>query len=380
MALVKALVAGAGAFLLLAAPAGAAEQPLIGTDGHGRVRVRDADLKIVPGTPALPRSTEATVLSPNGRRVATWAFSHRRLTIRSRRTFRAITTRRIDVSSDVYWPTRNHVIAVAYLPNDGSGKRPNVIRSFNLARGTSRTIRLPGLPEGVERVGNKVRIVTESGTDFCCATGRFTVTDISAAGVVKRRWRVPLPDDFVISDDSDQAIGMRLSRNLLLATQNTHQALIRVHRGTTKPLDLPSGYYEFVGRNFVIDDFNGQAARIDRTALTATPAVDVGVKEEIATPFDGGFIVGFGRARYDRNLQRVAENPTPPETEGFRRIVAHDRLYDLLLPDCDGPADAGAVIADAKTGKVLATRPGRWKFGVLGSGYLKSTAAEEICD
>jgi hypothetical protein len=377
MAFVKALVAGAGAFLLLAASAAAAEQPLIGADGKGRIRVLDADLNIVPGTPALPRSVRATALSPNGRRVATWAFSSKRLTIRSRKTFRAITTRRIDIGSDVYWPTKNHLIAVSYY---GNGKRPNVIRAFNLARGTSRTIRLRGLPEGVERVGRVVRIVTQSGPDFCCPTGRFRVTDIGAAGVVKRRWRVPLPDDFVISDESDQTIGMRLSRNLLLATQNTHQALIRVHRGTTKPLDLPSGYYDFVGRNFVFDRSSGEAARIDRDALTATPAVATGVKDDFATPFHGGFIVGFGRVRYDRNLQRVAENPTPPETEGFERVVAHDRLYDLLLPDCDSGAAAGAVIADARTGAVLATRPGAWRFGVLGGGYLKTTAADEICD
>jgi hypothetical protein len=372
------LVAAVAAFAVIAAPA-SADQPLIGTNGKGRMRVLDRDLRIVPGTPALPRSTDGTVVSPDDRRFASWSFYGHRLTIRNRRTFRAITTRRIDVGTDVYWPTRNHVIAVTYKPNDGTGKRPNVIRSFDLARGTSRTIRLRGLPEGVERVGRIVRVVTETGDDFCCATGRFTVTDISAAGVVKRRWRVPLPDEFVISDDSDQAIGMRLSRNLLLATQNAHNALIRIHRGTAKMLDLPSDYYNFVGRDFVFAGFGGHAARIDRHALTASEAVDTGLKEEIATPFDGGFIVGFGRARYDRSLQLVAENPTPPNVEGFSLVVAHDRIYDILF-DCEGMSDAGVAIADAKTGAPIATRPGRWKFGVLGSGYLKSTGADDICD
>ena len=379
MAFVKALVAGAGAFLLLAASASAAEPPLIGSDGHGRVRVLDPDLRIVPGTPTLPKSTNATVLSPDGRRVATWAFTHTRLTIRNRRTFRAITTRRIDRGSDVYWPTRNHVIAITYNPNVGSGKRPNVIRSFDLAHGTSRTIRLRGLPEATARVGRVVRLVTESGPDFCCATGRFTVTDIGAAGVVKRRWRVPLPDDFVIPEGSDQLIGMRLSGNLLLATQDVRHALIRVHSGTTKRLDLPRGYYDFVGRNFVFESFSGHAARIDRRALTATAAVDTGITEENATPFADGFVVGFGRARYDRNLQRVAANPTPAPTQGFGPVLANGRLYDLVV-DCDDFDKTRAAIADATTGAAVGERLGPWKFGVLGGGYFNEPFGDEVCD
>ena len=68
------------ALLLMAAPA-SAEQPLLGSNGHGRVRVLDPDLKIVPGTPALPKTTDATVLSPDGRRFASWSFYGPRLTI-----------------------------------------------------------------------------------------------------------------------------------------------------------------------------------------------------------------------------------------------------------------------------------------------------------
>jgi hypothetical protein len=378
MPLVGPLLACLAAFVVIAVPASAADEPLIGTNGHGRMRVLDPDLRIVAGTPALPKTTDATVLSTDNRRFASWSFYGKRLTIRSRRTFRALRTLPIERGTDVFWPTRERLLTVDYAPGS---KRPNVIRSFNLARGTSRTVRLRDLPQYIQLHGQTLRVLTVRGPDLCCPNGPFVLTDVGPAGVVKRRWRVPLPDGFEVPDDSDHGVAVRPNGNLLFVTNSDRHALIKIHSGETKLLTgLADGYYDWVGRNILYETFGGHAARIDRRAMTVTGTADTGFTQEDATPFADGFIVGFGLARYDGELRRVAANPTPPDTEGFGRIVAHGRIYDLLTPDCDGPARAGAVIADGNTGRPIATRPGSWKFGVLGSGYLKSTAAEEICD
>jgi hypothetical protein len=369
----KALAAATAAFLLIVVPA-SAQEPLIGSNGHGRVRMLDPDLHIVPGTPGLPKNTDGTVLSPNGRRFASWSFYGSRLTIRSRRTFRAIDTLPIERGTDVYWPKRDHIVTVDYT---NAGKRPNVIRSFDLRSGRSRTVRLRGVPEDVQRVGSIIRVLTNSGTDFCCPTARFDVTDISAAGVVKRRWRVPLPDGFVVSDDGDEIIGMHLSGTLLVASQNDRHALIKVHSGETKAVPgLAAGYYRWVGRRFIHD--GRHIARVDRGAMTVTAAVDPGV-EASATLFAGGVIVGFGRARYDANLRRVAENPAPAPVQGFFPVVANDRLYDLVV-DCDDFDRTAAAIADATTGAAIGERRGPWKFGVLGGGYFDQPYGDEVCD
>jgi hypothetical protein len=373
MTFFKPFIAATAAALLVAAPA-SAEEPLLGSNGHGRVRVLDPDLHIVPGTPGLPKATDATVLSPNGRRFASWSFYGSRLTIRSHRTFRAIDTRPIETGTDVYWPTRDHIVTVDYT---NAGKRPNVIRSFDLRRGTSRTVRLRGVPEDVQRVGSFIRVLTNSGTDFCCPTGRFDVTDISAAGVVKRRWRVPLPDGFTVSDDGDEIIAMHLSGTLLVASQNDRHALIKVHSGETKALPgLPDGYYHWLGRRFIHD--GRHVARVDRHAKTVTGLVDTGIDANL-TLFGDGFIVGFGRARYDTNLQRVAENPSPADVQGFFPVLAHDRLYDLVV-DCDDFDRTRAAIADAATGAAVAERRGPWKFGVLGGGQFDQPFGDEVCD
>ncbi|HET8758214.1 MAG TPA: hypothetical protein VFM58_19490 [Solirubrobacteraceae bacterium] len=366
MTVAKAFAACAATFMVMAMPA-SAEEPLLGSDGKGRVRVLDPDLHIVPGTPALPKATDATVLSPDGRRFASWSFHGRRLTVRSRRTFRPIARLPIETGADAYWPARDHVMTAVYRP---WLERPAVIRAFDLRHGTSRTLRLCGLPLETERVGRLLRVLTVGGPDFCCRTGPFVVTDIGAAGVVKRRWRVPLPAGFTAG------AGMRLSRNLLLATQGRRQALIRVHRGTTKRLDLPRGFYDWVGRRFLHD--GRHLARVDRRALSVSAAVDTGV-EATATPFAGGVVVGFGRARYDAGLRRVAENPAPAPTQGFGPLLAGGRLYDLVV-DCDDSDRTRAAIADATTGAAVAERRGRWKFGVLGGGEFDQAYADDVCD
>jgi hypothetical protein len=357
------------AFLLMAAPA-SADQPLVGTDGNGRVRVLDPDLNIVPGTPALPASTDATVLSPDGRRFASWAFTHTRLTIRNRRTFKAITTRRVEQGTEVFWLTPNRIVTVAYVPGDGYVKRPNIIRSFDLEDGTTRTLRLPGIARDVQRVGDVIRLLTVGGPNLAVASGPWVVTDIGARGVVKRRWRVPLPDGI------NAHAGMRLSGTLLLATKNRKHALIRIHSGRTRRLTgLPNGFYAWVGRHFIAA--GGHVARVDRRAMRVTATVDTRI-DDTATPFRGGFIMGFGRARYDANLRRVAENPTPAPTQGFAPVLANDRLYDLVV-DCEGP-DTRMAIADATTGAAIAERPGRWRFGVLGGGYFNQPWFDDVCD
>jgi hypothetical protein len=371
MTFTRALVA---AFLLMAAPASAAEPPLLGSNGHGRVRVLDPDLKIVPGTPALPKATDATILSPDGRRFASWSFYGPRLTIRSRRTFRALETLPIETGADVYWPERNHVITVDERPGE---KRPYVIRAFDLRRGTSRTVRLGTLLEEAQPVGHILRVLTVGGPDLCCPDGRFVVTDISASGVVKRRWRVPLPDGFVRSDDGDELIGMHLSGGLLLASQNERHALIKVHSGETTPLPiLPEGYYRWLGRHLITD--SRHVARVHRRAKTVTALVDTGVEGD-TTLFDGGFIIGFGRARYDANLRRVAENPAPAPVQGYFPVLAHDRLYDLVI-DCDDADRTTAAIADAITGAAVGERRGRWKLGVLGGGRFDQPFFDDVCD
>jgi hypothetical protein len=373
MTLTRLLVA---AFLLMATPAAAsaAEPPLLGSNGHGRVRVLDPDLKIVPGTPALPKKTDATVLSPDGRRFASWSFYGPRLTIRGTRTFRAIKTLPIPVGADVYWPERNHVMTVDYLPG---AKRRNVIRAFDVRRGTSRTVRLGDLLVEAQRVGRFLRVVTVGGLDLCCSDGRFVVTDISASGVVTRRWRVPLPDGFVRSDDGDELIGMHLSGTLLLASQNERHALIKVHSGETKSLPrLPEGYYHWLDRRLITD--SRHVARVDRHAKTVTALVDTGLEGD-ATLFDGGFIIGFGRARYDANLQRVAENTAPAHVQGYFPVLAHGRLYDLVI-DCDDADRTAAAIADATTGAAVGERRGRWKLGVLGGGRFDQPFFDDVCD
>jgi hypothetical protein len=373
MTVLKTLAASAAAFVLIAAPA-AAQELLIGTNGKGRVRVLDRDLRIVPGTPALPKSTDGTVLSPDARRFASWSFYGSRLTIRSRRTFRAITTLPIERGTDVYWPTQNHVVTVDVL---NGGKRPNVIRSFDLKDGSSRTVRLRDIHEETQIVGRTVRVLTVGGRDSCCPTGPFVITDISAAGVVKSRWRVPLPAGFEWSDDGDEIIGMRLSGSLLFASQYTRHALIKVHSGETKRLEgLPDGYYGWVGRRFIHD--GRHLGRVDRGDMTVTRTVDTGI-DDSATLFHNSVIAGFGRARYDANLQRVAANPAPAPTQGFEPVLANDRLYDLVI-DCDDADATKMAIADAATGAAIAERRGQWKFDVLGGGYFDQPWFDEVCD
>ncbi|HEX5620341.1 MAG TPA: hypothetical protein VFX51_18110 [Solirubrobacteraceae bacterium] len=369
----RLLVAVVGACLLMVVPA-SAEQPLLGTNGKGRVRVLDPDLKIVPGTPALPKTTDGTVLSPDGRRFASWSFYGSRLTVRSTRTFRAIRTLPIERGTEVFWPERDHIVTVDDL---NVGKRPNVFRSFDLRSGTSRTVRLRDLLVETQVVGHRLRVLTVGGPDLCCPTGPFRVTDISAAGVVKRRWRVPLPDGFVMGDKFDPIVGMQLSGTLLLASQNERHALIKVHSGETKPIaGLGDGYYGWVGRR-LISDFR-HIARVDRRAMTVTTVVDTGI-EDNTTLFEGGVILGFGRARYDANLQRVAQNPRPAPVQGYRPVLAHGRLYDLIV-DCDDSDNTRAAIADAATGAAIAERRGRWKLGVLGGGYMDQPFFEDVCD
>jgi hypothetical protein len=355
---------------------------LIGSNGDGRVRVLDPDLRIVPGTPALPKRTDGTVLSPDGRRFASWSFLGGRLTIRSRATFRPLTSVPIERGDDVYWPARDHIMTVSHKP---WLKRPIVIRSFDVDDGGSRTVRLRGVPWGVERRGRVLRVLTATGRSFGFEREPIVVTDVRAAGVVDRRWRVPLPDGFdvVSGDDDDDGEGdavVRLSRNLLLATRGDRHALIRVHSGTTKLLTgLPPGpydYYGWAGPDLI--DTRGLVARVDRDALTVTGFVDTGIEESVS-PYGDGFVVGFGRARYDASLQRVAENAAPAPTQGFAPVIANDRLYDLVI-DCDDADNTRAAIADATTGAAIAERRGRWKFGLLGSGYLNQPYFDDVCD
>src|SRR6185295_10990588 len=105
--LLTAMVLCAATLVVAAPGAEAARQPLIGADGHGRVRVLDRDQHVVRGTPALPSNTDGTLLSPDGRRFAAWSFETRRLTIRGRRAFRPTVTVPIDQGPEVYWPTRD---------------------------------------------------------------------------------------------------------------------------------------------------------------------------------------------------------------------------------------------------------------------------------
>jgi hypothetical protein len=374
----SSLAACLAACFAIAAPASAAgDEPVIGSDGHGRMRVLDPDLRIVPGTPALPRTTDGTVLSPDGRRFASWSFSGKRLTIRSRRTFRPQRRLPIAQGSDVFWPTRDRILTVV---STNQGKRPNVIRSFNLARGTSRTLRLRDLPQAMELRGRTLRLLTVRGPDLCCPTGPFVLTDVSAAGIVKQRWRVPLPAGFEVSDDSDGGVAVRLSANRLYATTGHRHALIKVHSGEMKRLTgLADGYYDWVGRHNLYEPTGSHAARIDRGALTVTGTVDTGVVMENATPFQDGFIVGFGRARYDASLRRVAANHAPAPVQNFGPLLAHGRLYDLVI-DCDDSDRTELAIADAATGAAIGTRRGRWKVGVLGGGYVQQPFFDDVCD
>lgn len=347
----------ASAVLLAAAPSASAAT-IIGSVDGGPTRILDANLKAVPGTPALPAGIEGTVLSPNGKRVAAWSVRDRRLTVHSRKTFGVQERLRIPLAIDVFWPSRHHIVITAV---DSNANR-SIVRSYDLKRDTARTWRFGGSISDVELAGRRLRLVRQSEGEPGFQRGDHIVTELGAGGETKLSWKVPAPP----------TARMDIEDGLLMVSHDADHWLIPVG-GEPHGIELPAGHYGWTGHDFVYG--NGRIARIDRSAPAVAKTIDIGITET-PTPYRGGLVIGFGRERYDANLERVAQNPDPARVAGTM-IIAGDRLYASVFDCGDNPAVA---IADARTGKAIRRVPGKRRYGVLGGGYLPSTNLADECD
>jgi hypothetical protein len=341
-----------------AAPALAAEPQLIGSFGGGPIRFLDRDLRVESGRTHVPRGSDGTVFSPDRRRVAAYDVESRFVTVFNRRTGRVVARRPLGEARSVSFPTRNRVVAVRGAW--GSGEN-GYVRSIDLRTGRAQVTRPGGWVRDEEQVGRERRLLMES-------YGGLSVVDVGVAGNVKRRFPITLPERF----QDGRAVGLWLEGDLVLASAGDRHALIRVG-GETAEIDLPDGYWYWAGPDLIQDVF--KIARVDRDAMQVTKVIDTGGAFGALTPFRGGFVIGMGRQRYDRNLELIAENERAP-VERTPPLLVGNRLYGITA-DCIRETQ-GAAISDARTGRSIRVlrEVSTPRLGVLGGGALARVSPE----
>jgi hypothetical protein len=342
----------------VAAPAAPAKPQLIGSIGSGPIRFLDRDLNPLPGSPRVPRGAAGTLFSPGGGRIAIWGYKHRNLVVKTRRSGRVLTRRSLGTAFWVRFPSRNHVITV------DSSVAPLIVRSLDIAHERWSKVELEGdMEDPPEQIGRVTRLLLEVPNRF--QPDHFQVVDVGPDGKVEASHRIDIPSSFDL--DQFEAVGADLSGDDVLLSADTDHALVRVD-GPTTLLDLPDGYWSWAGRDFIFA--GGPAplvAKIDRDTAQVTKTIDADAGYFI--PFRGGLIGGFGRVRYDADLNLLAENEAALPV--FPNFVLHDRLYGVQFEcDADDHATTGALVADAPSGKLIRRRGGEWKLGVLGAGQM----------
>jgi hypothetical protein len=358
--------------MLSTAPeAAAAEPPLVGTSGSGPVRWLDRDLKPIAGTPRLSRETAGIVRSPDAKRLATWRLGADGISVRHARTGTVL--RQLKAVNpggiEVFWPARDHIVTVV----DERGRRPVVVRSYDLENGSVRVKRLSGVRffRYVEKVGRVIRVITTNGS-VGNRTG-FTLHDFAPDGRRLRTEPVALPDGM----DGDALV--QLSGDRLLVSQHGLRVLVDLESGATTPLVPSSNGLYWLGENLVQD--GSQVAQINRdTGALGKRVTLVDPWQELTATPDGGFIVGIGQARYDADLELVAEHPVAPDTSTSRLVLAGSRFYAMYGECANLKASVRLVIGSTRTGQILNERPGfRWRLGRLGDGVLPISQLDIDC-
>jgi hypothetical protein len=360
------------ALVVLLALVPAADAALIAREGNDPFRVVDANLRPVKGSQLrLPASTRGTVRSPDGDRLA--VYGRGPITVRDRRTGRLLQRTGLKLGHQgVYqpyspspltsWPSRHHLRTV-HLSFDGFTAR-NLVRTLDIKRNRIRTTVLHGNFRSADLVGRVLRIVfeTEAG---------YVISDIGAAGTVKRRARFRLPSQFPRPFTTD----VKVSGDRIVASAfETPPALFRLG-DPVQVVDLPAGRYHWAGENFIAS--NQAVARIGGE----TPVVERAVTRTFlsgAQPFAGGVIIGFGLERLDADLDVVYQNASDLSIQ--EPTVLGDRIYALAY-ECDSSSDSAVYIGSARSGRVLSKRPGKWRLGTLGKGDLVTTTDNaDSCD
>jgi hypothetical protein len=345
------------AVLALTAPAAAA--PLVGGPTGSPLHLLGSDLRARPGGPALPARTTATVLSPDGRRIA--ALTPMRIAVFARTSGRRLYSVRARGATDVLWPTRDRLVTLG-------GSAGEVLRSVALPSGrVGRQVRLPERL-GQELAGRQVRVLLRTSTGF-------RVDAFGAGGTRRHRYGIPVPDGI------DPGLARASLRDGLVALSYTtgavapyEHALVRLG-GASRQVALAGAVYSFVTAEILVDTL-GHVARIDPATGRVAREVDV-TPGQWVVPFRRGIAVGLGRAVYDRDLQLVAAHP------GARRgasapVALGGRLYGRTLR-CTQQGRVHAVVAvDALTGAVVARRNGPFALGRLGERL--GTPGEDGCD
>jgi hypothetical protein len=317
------------------------------------------DLRPRSGGPALPARATATVLSPDGRRIA--ALATERIVMFARASGSRLKSVRARGATDVLWPTADRLIALG-------GARGEVLRSVALPSGRVREqVRLPERL-GQELAGRKVRVLLRTSTGF-------RVDVFGAEGRRRSRHRIALPEGI------DPGLARASLRDGIVALSYTTGAvapyeheLVRLGRAARR-VELTGTVYTFVTPS-ILTDTTGHVALIDRAAGSVARETEIEAGQWVV-PFRRGVAVGLGRAVYDGDLDLVAANPRA-RSGASAPVALGGRLYARTLRCAPtGPVHA-AVAAAALTGEIVTRRRGPFTIGRLG-GVL-SAPGEDGCD
>jgi hypothetical protein len=340
----------------------AASTQLIGGPTQKAPRFLTPDLHVRAGGARLPRSTFATVMSPEGDRFA--ALARKTIAIHGRRSGRRLAGVPARGAIELLWPARRHLVTFGY--DRASGE--DVLRSIDLPSGRVR--RKVPLDErlGAEKSGNRVRVLLRSSAGL-------RVDEFTAGGKLRRSFRLPLPAgiDPGFSNASLRGDLVMVSYTTGAVAPYQHE-LVRLGGGA-HPVDLAGNVYSFVTPT-VLAEAGGHLARIDPTAESVTREVGIDADQWVV-PYRSGVVVGLGRAVYDGDLNLVASNPDP-EPAAAAPVVRGDRLYGRTVRCTSAGPVHGVVVVDAATATVVQRREGAFAIGTLGGEF--SLPGEDGCD
>lgn len=337
----------------------AASAALVGGPTGSPLHLLGKDFKPRAGGPTLPARTTATLLSPDGRRIA--ALTPKRIVVFARASGRRVYSVSARGATAVLWPTPDRLITLG-------GSRGEVLRSMALPSGRAgKQVRLPERLDQ-ELAGRYVRVLLRTRTGF-------RVDVFGADGMRRARYRIPVPDGI------DPGLARASLRDGLVALSYTtgavapyEHALVRLG-GASHQVELVGAVYTFVTPNILVDAI-GHVARIDRATGGVVREIDVESNQWVV-PFRSGVAVGLGRAVYDRNLELEAANPRA--LRGASAPVALGGRLNGRTLRCTPQGPVHAVVAvDALTGEIIERRNGPFSIGSLGERI--SAPGEDGCD
>ena len=342
-------------------PGVATAAPLVGGPAGSPLRLLGPDLTVRRGGPVLPRRTFATVVSPDGRRLA--ALTRRRIVVFDRRSGRRVCAVPARGAIAALWPARHRLVTFGF---DAAGGEE--LRSVRVA--TGRITRRVPLAERLdaEVAGGRVRVLqrTRAGLEL---------DTFAADGQRRRRDRFASPPGV-----SPSLMGGSLRDGLVLLSTTTGAVAPYTHSlvplgGGERPIGLSGAVYRFVTPG-IVADAEGRLASLDRRALAVTREVTDAPAGWLA-PVAGGVAAGLGSVLYDRRLAPVAAHPAVPAAASAP-VASGGRLYALTLRCAVAGRADGAIGVDPRTGSVVARRGGRFALGRLGGPVARP--APDGCD